>query len=58
MSWIVENWQIILSSVLSALGGGFIGFRIGVNKKQKLVQKAGDGARQIQIGKGNINVGK
>jgi hypothetical protein len=36
MEWIGEYWTDVLIAVISAIGGAFIGFRIGVNNKQKL----------------------
>ena len=44
-------------AVASAFGGGLIGFRIGVSKKQKFTQKAGDNSTQIQSGR-DVNIGK
>lgn len=57
MEWISEYWTDVLIAVISAIGGAFIGFRIGVNKKQKLSQKAGDGSTQIQSGH-DVNIGR
>lgn len=57
MEWINQNFTEIVIAVLSALGGGFIGFRIGVNNKQKLSQKAGDNSTQIQSGR-DVNIGR
>lgn len=58
MEWFMNILPEIITAVISALFGGFIGFKIGVNKRQKLSQKAGDNARQIQIGNGNVTIGK
>lgn len=57
MDWIMQNWADVIVPLLTALCGGFIGFHIGVNKKQKLSQKAGDGATQIQSGH-DVNIGR
>lgn len=53
MEWIFDGiGTTILSSVLSLLLGGGIGYRVGINKnKVKQKQKAGDHASQIQIGR-------
>ena len=53
MEWIFDGiGTTILSSVLSLLLGGGIGYRVGINKnKVKQKQKAGDHANQIQIGR-------
>lgn len=48
----------IIVGVISALVGGFIGFKIGVNKKQSMKQKSGNNSQQIQVGEGNVNIGK
>lgn len=52
-----EYWIDVLIAVISAFGGGLIGFRIGVNKKQKFTQKAGDNSTQIQSGR-DVIIGK
>ena len=57
MEWINQNWTEIVIAIVSALGGGCIGFRIGVNYKQKLSQKAGDNSTQIQSGR-DVNIGR
>ena len=57
MDWLTQNWLDIVIAVVSALGGGLIGFRIGVNKKQKFTQKAGDNSTQIQSGR-DVNIGR
>ena len=51
MEWLNQNWIEIVIAVISAFGGGLIGFRIGVNKKQRFTQKAGDNSTQIQSGR-------
>lgn len=48
----------IITGLISALVGGFVGFRIGIHKQQKLTQKAGKYSQQIQVGKGNVIIGK
>lgn len=57
MEWLSQNWVDILIAIISAIGGGFIGFRIGVNKKQRLSQKAGNNSTQIQSGR-DVNIGR
>lgn len=53
MEWIFDGiGTAILSSLVSLLVGGGIGYRVGINKsKVKQKQKAGDHACQIQIGR-------
>jgi hypothetical protein len=53
MEWIFDGiGTAILSSLVSLLVGGGIGYRVGINKnKVKQKQKAGDHASQIQIGR-------
>ena len=53
MEWIFDGiGTTILSSLVSLLVGGGIGYRVGINKnKVKQKQKAGDHASQIQIGR-------
>ena len=52
MEWIFDGvGTAILSSLVSLLVGGGIGYRVGINKsKVKQKQKAGDHSSQIQIG--------
>ena len=45
----------IISLLVGALGGGLVGYRIGVKNQNKLSQKAGDYASQQQAGSVNIN---
>ena len=53
MEWFFDGiGTAILSSLVSLLVGGGIGYRVGINKnKVKQKQKAGDHASQIQIGR-------
>lgn len=53
MEWIFNGiGTTIVSSIVSLLVGGGIGYRVGINKnKVKQKQKAGDHASQIQIGR-------
>ncbi len=53
MEWIFDGiGTAILSSLVSLLVGGGIGYRVGINKnKVKQKQKARDHASQIQIGR-------
>lgn len=58
MNWILQNFEpAAITAVISALAGGLIGFRIGISKKQKQSQKAGDNSQQIQVG-GNFSYNK
>lgn len=54
MEWFFDGiGTAIISSIVSLIIGGSIGYKIGINKNiQK--QKAGDNSTQIQIG-GNSN---
>jgi len=45
----------IVSLVVGSLGGGLVGYKIGVKNRNKLSQKAGDYASQQQIGSVNIH---
>lgn len=56
MEWLINYMPEVITAIISALVGGFVGFKIGINKKQKLSQKAGDNAQQIQVGNGNVNI--
>ena len=53
MEWIFDGiGTAIVSSLVSLLVGGGIGYTVGINKnKVKQKQKAGDHASQIQIGR-------
>ncbi|WP_277085783.1 hypothetical protein [Porphyromonas catoniae] len=53
MEWIFDGiGTTILSSLVSLLLGGGIGYKVGINKnKVKQEQKAGDHSSQIQIGR-------
>lgn len=57
MEWIFDGiGTTIISSVISLIIGGTIGYKIGINKNiQK--QKAGNNSTQVQIG-GNNEYGK
>lgn len=52
MEWFFDGLGTSLISLLIGLiGGGAVGYRIGINKSVKQKQKAKDNATQIQIGK-------
>lgn len=52
VEWIIENIEpAAITAVISALAGGAVGFRIGINKKQNQSQRAGSNSHQIQIGR-------
>lgn len=40
----------VVSFLLGCLGGGFVGYRVGVSKEIKQSQKAGDDSCQVQVG--------
>lgn len=48
----------IVSLIVGALGGGLVGYKIGVKNHNKMKQKAGKFASQQQIGSVTINNGK
>lgn len=50
MDWFISILPEFITGIVSLLVGGFWGFKIGVNKKQKMIQKAGDNANQVQVG--------
>lgn len=50
MDWLKDILPEIITAIISLLVGGCVGFRVGVSKKQKMVQRAGDNAQQIQVG--------
>ena len=63
LSWIFDGIGteiicIVVSLVVGSLGGGAIGYRIGVKNRNKQIQKAKDHANQNQIGSVTINNGK
>jgi hypothetical protein len=54
MEWIFDGIGTqIVSLVIGLIGGGAIGYRVGINANISQHQKAGDKVSQIQIG--NIN---
>lgn len=58
MTWLIENLEpALVTSLVSALAGGFVGFRIGISKKQKMSQKAGNNSNQYQAGR-DVNIGR
>lgn len=51
MVWIFDGIGTeIISLLLGLLGGGAIGYRIGVRNKVSQRQKGGNNAKQVQIG--------
>lgn len=59
MEWTTEITAAVVSLIVGLLGGGTIGYSIGVkitmNKNSRIQkQKAGDNSSQVQIG-GNYN---
>ena len=56
MEWFFDGiGTAIVSAVIGLLIGGIGGYSIGVNKTNKMKQKAGDKAKQTQIGEINSN---
>lgn len=57
MDWLIQNIEpASITALISVLAGGLIGFKIGINKKQKMSQKAGDNSTQYQAGR-DVNIG-
>jgi len=56
MEWFFSGLgTAIIGIIIGAIGGGAIGYRIGIKKNNRQTQKAGDNVTQIQIGEGNYN---
>jgi hypothetical protein len=54
MEWIFDGLgTAIITLIIGFFTGGTIGYRIGINKKNKITQKqnAKDNASQVQIGR-------
>lgn len=45
--------EIIFSLIIGLLTGGFVGYKLGINKTIKQKQKGGKNSTQIQVG--NVN---
>lgn len=56
ISWVFSGiGTTILSLIVGAIGGGAIGYKIGINKNvTKQVQKSKSSGNQVQIGTQNI----
>lgn len=51
MDWIFDGiGTAIVTLIVGLISGGAVGYRIGINKKVKQTQKAGDNASQMQVG--------
>ncbi len=48
MEWLIE---LIITSIVSLIVGGFTGYRIGIKKSVKQIQKGGDNSTMIQGGR-------
>jgi Na+/glutamate symporter len=56
MEWFFNGLGTALIGLLiGVVGGGAVGYRIGIKKSNQQNQKAGNNAKQIQIGEGNYN---
>jgi Na+/glutamate symporter len=56
MDWFFNGLGTALIGLLiGAIGGGVVGYRIGIKKSFRQYQKAGNNAKQIQIGEINHN---
>lgn len=56
MEWIFNGiGTAFVSAIIGLIIGGISGYSIGVRKTNKMKQKAGDHANQIQIGEINSN---
>lgn len=52
MEWLFEGLgTALIGAVLGVIGGGAIGYRIGIKKSMNQKQRAGDNASQIQVGR-------
>lgn len=54
MEWFFNGLgTAIITLIVGFLSGGVVGYKIGINKKTKTkqIQKAGDNAAQVQIGR-------
>ena len=51
MEWFFDGiGTSLITLILGLLGGGAVGYRIGINKKIRQSQKAGNNSSQIQVG--------
>ena len=56
MDWLFSGLGTTLIGVfIGAIGGGVVGYRVGIKKTYRQNQKAGNNVTQIQIGEGNNN---
>jgi len=56
MDWFFNGLGTALIGLLiGVIGGGAVGYRIGIKKSFRQHQKAGNNATQIQIGEGEYN---
>lgn len=54
--WVFDGiGTAILTGVLSLIIGGGVGYKIGVSKNIKQIQKSGNKSEQQQIGEINVN---
>lgn len=51
MKWIEWVFSGIGTQILSFIVGTIIGYKVGVKNSFRQMQKAGDNAKQIQVGK-------
>ena len=53
----MEEWVFsgigtyVITLIIGMISGGSVGYRIGVSKKMKQSQKAGDFSNQVQVGR-------
>jgi len=56
MDWFFNGLGTALIGLfIGAIGGCAVGYRIGIKKCYQQHQKAGNNAKQVQIGEGNYN---
>jgi len=56
MDWFFNGLgTTLIGFLIGAIGGGAVGYKIGIKKSYRQNQKAGDNATQIQIGEANHN---
>lgn len=59
MEWFFNGLgTALVGLIIGAFGGAFVGYRIGINKNNMYNQKARDNAMQVQLNKGDNNIGK
>jgi len=56
MEWFFSDLgTTIIGLIIGIISGGIVGYRIGIKKSNRQVQKSRDHVTQIQIGEGDYN---